>query len=193
MRTCLFRYSGISTKSMFWKEGVVINFTAATSTFPSRSHAHGASLSTWSQDTCHTCTGEGLAISGELDLSASAKKEPPLTPSENSKMSPLQTSGLVIHSIPTAWLLRSKAPGLWCRKGRRRKEDTREVGRTRSGRSVLSPGAYRLALVFVHGGLHLPDLLPIWKNPRVTDSEGTVRNQTLKTQTHQSLFILVFV
>ena len=76
---------------------------------------------------------------------------------------------------------------------KRGKESTREVGRGAQGVWSSCLGAYRLALVFIHRGLHLPNLLPIWKNLKMTDFEGTISNRDFKTKTHQLICILAYV
>lgn len=47
---------------------------------------------------------------------------------------------------------------------KKRREETKEVGGKHD--RACSPDAYGLALVFIHRGLHLPNLLPIWKNKK---------------------------
>lgn len=58
------------------------------------------------------------------------------------------------------------------------------------GTRASGAGAYGLALVLVHRGLHLPDLLPVWKDEKMTHLVGTTRNQRLETKTHPPLVYL---
>lgn len=101
-----------------------------------------------------------------------------------------ETCNSLVTSIPTKCLF---GPKHWdVDEGRRKKREREHKGWGWTGQVIQSArlGAYRLALVFIHRGLHLPNLLPIWKNLEMTDFEGILSNRRFKTKTHQLILIL---
>lgn len=81
------------------------------------------------------------------------------------------------------------------KKKKERKDGARAGGRgegSRTGCSPPCPGAYRLALVLIHRGLHLPNLLPIWKSIKTTAFERTIRTHDLR-QKPTNLYLYRFM
>lgn len=98
----------------------------------------------------------------------------------------------VIHSSSqcplNAYLVQST--GMLMKEGEKRGKEHKGWGWTGQVIRSARVGAYRLALVFIHRGLHLPNLLPIWKNLEMTDFEGILSNWRFKTKTHRLILIL---
>lgn len=96
-----------------------------------------------------------------------------------------ETYNSLINSIPTKCLFGPKHWHVDEERTKKREREHKGWGWTGQGIRSARLGAYRLALVFIHRGLHLPNLLPIWKNLEMTDFEGILSSRRFKTKTHQ--------